>query len=62
MPSSAQQLIWLCSCRMYIEQYSADTSKHGLDAQDALAPIIKIALELSKLKEFTGREKPTVIT
>lgn len=47
---------------MYIEQYSADTSKHGLDAQDALAPIIKIALELSKLKEFTGREKPTVIT
>lgn len=49
-------------CRMYIEQYSADTSKHGLDAQDALAPIIKIALDLSKLKEFTGREKPTVIT
>ncbi|KAK9840335.1 hypothetical protein WJX74_007855 [Apatococcus lobatus] len=48
--------------RMYIEQYSADTSKHGLDAQEALAPIIKIALDLSKLKEFTGREKPTVIT
>ena len=48
--------------RMYIEQYSDDTSKHGLDAQEALGPIIKTALEVSKLQEFTGREKPTVIT
>ena len=49
-------------CRMYIEQYSDDTSKHGLDAQDALGPIIKVALDISKLQEFTGRDKPTVIT
>lgn len=49
-------------CRMYIEQYSDDESKHGLDAQEALKPIIDLALELSKLKELTGREKPTVIT
>ena len=48
--------------RLYIEQYSDDTSKHGMDAQEALAPIIKTALELSKLQEITGREKPTVIT
>ena len=47
---------------MYIEQYSDDTSKHGLDAQDALGPIIKVALEISKLQEFTGRDEPTVIT
>ena len=33
-----------------------------LDAQEALKPIIETALEVSKLKEFTGREKPTVIT
>lgn len=50
------------ACRMYIEQYSDDTSKHGLDAQEALGPIIKTALEVSRLQQFTGRDKPTVIT
>ena len=48
--------------RMYIEQYEADPAKQGADAQDALAPLIKVALETSKLAEFTGRESPTVIT
>ena len=49
-------------CRLYIEQYSADKSTHKQDAQEALGPIINLALELSKLKELTGRDKPTVIT
>ena len=48
--------------RMYIEQYEADPAKQGADAQDALAPLIAIALETSQLAEFTGRESPTVIT
>ena len=48
--------------RMYIEQYEADEAKQGADAQDALAPLIKVALETSKLSAFTGRESPTVIT
>lgn len=48
--------------RMYIEQFSDDVTKHGLDAQEALKPIIQTALEISKLEEFTGRDKPTVIT
>mmetsp|Transcript_20785 Transcript_20785/g.33687 ORF Transcript_20785/g.33687 Transcript_20785/m.33687 type:complete len:615 (+) Transcript_20785:123-1967(+) len=48
--------------RMYIEQYEADVAKQGVDAQDALAPLIKIALETSRLTEFTGRDVPTVIT
>ena len=48
--------------RMYSEQYEADVAKQGADAQDALAPLIKVALETSKLAEFTGRESPTVIT
>ncbi len=47
---------------MYIEQYSADVATHGQDAQDALAPIIDLALQVSRLKELTGRDKPTVIT
>ena len=53
---------YLMVCRLYIEQYSDDASKHGLDAQEALKPIIDLALEISKLQEFTGRDKPTVIT
>ena len=52
----------LCGRRMYIEQYSDDVSKHKEDAQAALAPIISVALDISKLTEFTGRDKPTVIT
>ncbi|XP_050387849.1 phosphoglucomutase, chloroplastic [Argentina anserina] len=48
--------------RIYIEQYEPDVSKHDEDAQVALKPLIDLALSISKLKEFTGREKPTVIT
>lgn len=48
--------------RIYIEQYETDVTKHGMDAQEALKPLIDIALSVSKLQEFTGRDKPTVIT
>ncbi|KAJ9139950.1 hypothetical protein P3X46_030641 [Hevea brasiliensis] len=48
--------------RMYIEQFEPVASKHEMDAQTALKPLIDLALSLSKLKDFTGREKPTVIT
>ncbi|KAI3783904.1 hypothetical protein L1987_42994 [Smallanthus sonchifolius] len=48
--------------RIYIEQFEPDVSKHDLDAQVALKPLIDLALTVSKLKDFTGREKPTVIT
>ncbi|KAI5055949.1 hypothetical protein GOP47_0029470, partial [Adiantum capillus-veneris] len=45
--------------RIYVEQYESDASKHDLDAQVALKPLIDVALSLSELREFTGREKPT---
>eukprot|EP00882_Tetradesmus_deserticola_P000799 GHRQ01000870.1.p1 GENE.GHRQ01000870.1~~GHRQ01000870.1.p1 ORF type:complete len:603 (+),score=288.46 GHRQ01000870.1:175-1983(+) len=48
--------------RMYIEQYTDDKARLKEDAQVALKDIIKVALDLSKLQEFTGRDKPTVIT
>ena len=48
--------------RIYLEAFEPDTSKHHLDAQDALAEMIQLALQLSQLKEKTGRNKPTVIT
>jgi phosphoglucomutase len=33
-----------------------------MDAQEALAPLVEIALSLSELRERTGRDAPTVIT
>ncbi|EFN54324.1 hypothetical protein CHLNCDRAFT_58243 [Chlorella variabilis] len=48
--------------RLYIEAYTADPSQFELDAQEVLKSIIGTALEVSKLQEFTGRDKPTVIT
>ncbi|KAB1205780.1 Phosphoglucomutase, cytoplasmic [Morella rubra] len=48
--------------RLYIEQYEKDPSKIGRDSQDALAPLVEVALKLSKMQEFTGRTAPTVIT
>ena len=48
--------------RLYVEAFTADASKFELDAQEVLASIIGTALATSKLQEFTGRDKPTVIT
>ncbi|XP_077241112.1 phosphoglucomutase, cytoplasmic [Tasmannia lanceolata] len=48
--------------RVYIEQYENDSSKIGKDSQEALAPLVEVALKLSKMQEFTGRSAPTVIT
>jgi phosphoglucomutase len=48
--------------RIYLESYEADAAKHDMDAQDALAAMIKAAGEISKLRELTGRDAPTVIT
>ena len=48
--------------RVYLERYEADTSKQGLDAQEALADLITLADELAGIQKLTGRDKPTVIT
>ncbi|MBI3480144.1 MAG: alpha-D-glucose phosphate-specific phosphoglucomutase [Nitrosomonadales bacterium] len=48
--------------RIYLESFEPDTSKHHLDAQEALATLIGIALQISELRKRTGRDKPTVIT
>ncbi|KAL9229296.1 hypothetical protein vseg_004780 [Gypsophila vaccaria] len=48
--------------RVYIEQYENDSSKIGRESQDALKPLVDVALKLSKMQEFTGRSEPTVIT
>ena len=48
--------------RIYLESFEPDVSRHHLDAQEALAPLISIALQISELHKRTGRERPTVIT
>jgi len=48
--------------RLYIEQYEKDSSKIGRDFQEALAPLVEVALKLSKMQEFSGRSAPSVIT
>jgi len=48
--------------RIYLESFEPDVSRHGLDAQDALADLIAIALQVSQLKARSGRDRPTVIT
>jgi len=48
--------------RIYLESFEPDVSQHHLDAQDALGELIGIALQLTELRQRTGREAPTVIT
>lgn len=48
--------------RLYVERYEGDPAKQGADPQEALAPYIDAAKQLSRLEELTGRREPTVIT
>jgi phosphoglucomutase len=48
--------------RIYLEAYEPDVAKHHLDAQVALAELIGISLQISQLRDRTGRTEPTVIT
>lgn len=48
--------------RIYLESFEPDVANHHLDAQVALSEMIQIALEISELKQRTGRAIPTVIT
>lgn len=48
--------------RIYLEAFEPDVSRHPLDAQDALRDLITIALQISELKQRSGRDQPTVIT
>jgi phosphoglucomutase len=45
-----------------VDKYENDTHKLFLETQTALKELIHIALDLSQMQKFTGREKPTVIT
>ena len=48
--------------RVYIEKYEPATGRHDTDPQEALAELIDIAEQISRIKEKTGRKAPDVIT
>ena len=51
--------------RMYVERYvpaDAGPAELGKPVAEGLKGLIEVALEISKLEEFLGRNKPTVIT
>merc|ERR1719195_685746 len=48
--------------RMYLEKYEAATGDLGKHQFEVVKPLAAIAMELSKLPSYTGRNEPTVIT
>ena len=48
--------------RVYIERYEADPALLAQDTQAALADLIATSRDLARLREFTGRAQPDVIT
>jgi phosphoglucomutase len=48
--------------RVYIERYEPDASRHAVDTQQALAPLIALSRSLAGIERHTGRAEPTVIT
>jgi len=48
--------------RLYLEKYEAASGNLGQHQFEVVKPLAAIALQISKLQEFTGRDEPTVIT
>ena len=48
--------------RVYLERFEPDATKHAIETQAALAPLIALADTLGGIRERTGRAEPTVIT
>ena len=48
--------------RVYLEKFEADSTKHAIPTQTALAQLIAIANEVAEITSRTGRNQPTVAT
>jgi len=48
--------------RLYLEKYVAPSGDLGKSAFDVVKPLASVAMELSKLQDYTGRSEPSVIT
>ena len=47
---------------MYVDSYCSDQAKVTRSAGEMLAPVVQLGLEISQLRELTGRQEPTVVT
>jgi phosphoglucomutase len=48
--------------RIYVEKYEADSARHNLETQSALADLVTMARSIPDVAGYTGRTAPTVIT
>ena len=48
--------------RVYLESYEPDETKHNVETQEALKPLIELAEEIAQIYQYTQRKEPTVIT
>jgi len=48
--------------RMYVDSYCNKPDQILLSAQEMLKPAVEVGLQMSQLRELTGRQEPTVIT
>ena len=48
--------------RIYLEQHEPDVSRHNLDAQTALQPLVQLAESVAQVRAFTGMDQPSVTT
>ncbi len=48
--------------RLYIDKYEPDLSRQNLDPSEFLSDLVHVALDISELKKYIGREDADVIT
>ncbi len=48
--------------RVYLESYTRDPEDFLTDANDLVAPLAAISKEIARIKHYTGRDKPSVVT
>ncbi len=48
--------------RLYLEKHEPDATRHNIEAQTALKPLIDLAQVLARIEHHTGMATPTVIT
>ena len=48
--------------RVYLERHEPDASRHDLEAQTALKPLVDLAEALAHIRALTGMEQPSVMT
>lgn len=48
--------------RLYMDSYESDPAKQRLGAEDMLLSLVELTLQITHIRELTGRQEPTVIT